>query len=104
LLRRLHEKVEAFNPTLGAALEKSQAKILYQLAKAEAKVARETMRRNERAGRDAEYLYNALMPHKHLQERFYSILPFLAKHGPELIDRVYEHVKLDCPDHILLTV
>jgi hypothetical protein len=44
------------------------------------------------------------MPHKHLQERFYSILPFLAKHGPELIDRVYEHVKLDCPDHILLTV
>src|SRR6185369_8836418 len=53
----------------------------------------ETMRRNERAAADAEYLYNALMPHKHLQERFYSILPFLAKNGPELIDRVYDHVK-----------
>ena len=67
-------------------------------------MARETLRRNTRAASDADYLYAALMPHKHLQERFYSILPFLAQSGPELIDRVYEHVKLDCTDHILLTV
>jgi bacillithiol biosynthesis cysteine-adding enzyme BshC len=104
LLDGLGQSVTAFDPTLGAALEKSRTKILYQLSKVEAKVAREAMRRNDRAAADAAYLYAMLLPHKHLQERFYSILPFLAKNGPELIDRVYDHVKLDCPDHILLTV
>ncbi len=104
LLQRLQGNVASFDPTLGAALAKSQTKILYQLSKSEAKVARETLRRNARSASDADYLYAALMPHKHPQERFYSILPFLAQSGPELIDRVYEHVKLDCPDHILLTV
>ncbi len=104
LLQQLQKSVTSFDGTLGDALAKSQTKILYQLSKSEAKVARETMRRNARAAGDADYLYAALMPHKHLQERFYSILPFLAQNGPELVDRVYEEVKLDCPDHILLTV
>ena len=40
-----------------------------------------------------------LYPHRHLQERFYSILPFLAQHGLGLVDRVYDAVELDCPDH-----
>ena len=104
LLQNLRRSVETFDPTLGSALGKSQSKILYQLSKAEAKIARETLRRNERATADADYLYSTLMPHKHLQERFYSFLPFLAQVGPELIDRIYDHVRLDCPDHILLTV
>ena len=104
LLQRMQTNVNAFDPTLGAALGKSQTKILYQLSKSEAKVARETLRRNARSASDADYLSAALMPHKHLQERFYSILPFLAQVGPELIDRVYDHVRLDCPDHILLSV
>ncbi len=104
LLETLERSIAEFDPTLSSALNKSHTKILYQLSKAEAKVARETLRRNDRAAADASYLYEALMPHKHLQERFYSILPFLAKMGPDLIDRVYEHVKLECQDHILLTV
>ena len=41
-----------------------------------------------RAGRrDAASLYGLIFPERHLQERLYSILPFLAKHGPDLIDR-----------------
>jgi len=32
------------------------------------------------------------------------ILPFLARHGLGLIDDVYENVKLECPDHVILTV
>ena len=104
LIDSLNKETSAFDPTLGAALSKSRAKILYQLAKTQAKVARETLRRSDRAKADAAYLYGSLLPQKHLQERFYGILPFLAKHGFELLDTVYDHVKLDCPDHILLTV
>jgi hypothetical protein len=78
--------------------------MLHQLTKMRAKVARETLRRSERAGDEAHYLYHTVYPEKHLQERFYSILPFLARHGVELIDQLYDSVKLDCPDHILLQV
>lgn len=104
MLADLHSGVNAFDPSLAASLEKSRAKIAYQMSKAEAKVAREALRRNDRAAADAQYLYDALVPHKHLQERFYSILPFLAKHGFDVVDRLYENVQLECPDHILLAL
>jgi hypothetical protein len=43
-------------------------------------------------------------PQRHLQERLYSILPFLAKHGTGLIDDLYECLNLECPDHQLATL
>ncbi|MEO7142836.1 MAG: bacillithiol biosynthesis cysteine-adding enzyme BshC [Bryobacteraceae bacterium] len=101
---RLGSRLNQFDPTLGAALGKSRAKILYQLAKLEHKAASEAMRRQERAQSDAAYLSGLLFPHQHLQERLYSILPFLAQHGFGLIDRVYENVRLECHDHQVLTV
>lgn len=103
-LGRLQSELAAFDSTLAAALEKSRAKILYQLLKNERKIARETIRRDDRATSAADYLSALLFPQKHLQERFYSILPFLARHGVDLVGRVYENVQLDCPDHQLLAV
>jgi bacillithiol synthase len=104
MLDALQASVAQFDSTLGAAAAKSRAKILYQLSKIEGKVARESLRRNERAGEDACYIFRSLYPHKHLQERFYSILPFLARHGFNLLDTIYDNVHLDCPDHIVLTL
>ncbi len=101
-LERLLGVVGEFDATLGAALQKSSAKVQYQLAKMQRKVARESLRRNVRAQDEAHYLFNALYPHKHLQERFYTILPFLARHGVDLVDRIYDNVHVDCPDHHLL--
>ena len=77
---------------------------MFQLAKMEAKAEREALRRDERASADARYLVHLIYPEKHLQERFYSILSFVAKHGPGLLDTIYEQVSLDCPDHKLLIV
>ena len=58
------------------------------------------------AGRraDAASLYGLIYPDKHLQERLYSILPFLAKHGFDLIGQVYDHIELGCPDHRVLVI
>lgn len=103
-LQKLRIDLLAFDATLGAALDNSRSKILYQLSKIERKTARETLRRNERAGEEARYLADLVFPEKHLQERLYSILPFLAKHGMSLVDTLYEHVHLDCPDHKVLVV
>lgn len=103
-LSRLGEELERFDHTLAASLLKSRAKMLYQLEKARRKTAREILRRDGRAVSDAQHLTTLLFPHRHLQERFYSILPFLAKHGLDLVEQLQESVMLDCPDHRVLTV
>lgn len=100
-LDRVSRSLGSFDSTLAESFAKSRRKIAYQLSKAEAKAARETLRRDERARAGAEYLANSIFPHRHLQERFYSILPFLDRH-PGLVKRVYESIHLDCPDHHLL--
>jgi len=62
------------------------------------------LRRDQQATADASSLYGLIYPERTLQERLYSILPLLAKHGPELIDTIYGVIELDCPDHRLMTV
>jgi bacillithiol biosynthesis cysteine-adding enzyme BshC len=104
LLDNLHRDISEFDPALGAAAAKSKAKILYQFAKIEAKTAREALLRDQRASADADYLNGLLFPNKHLQERLYSILPFLARHGLGLIEHIYHNIRLDCPDHVVLPV
>jgi bacillithiol biosynthesis cysteine-adding enzyme BshC len=103
-LERYGADLMGFDSTLAAALNKGRQKILYQLSKLERKTARETIRRNERALQDSAFLAGLLYPNKHLQERLYTILPFLAKHGPGLIDTIHDQIQLDCPDHQILVV
>lgn len=102
-LESLRRELDRFDRTLAAALDKSRAKMLYQLEKTRRKIERETLRRDQRAADDEQYLAGLVYPHRHLQERFYSMIPFLAKHGLDLVDLLYETVQLDCPDHRVLT-
>ncbi len=97
----LREKLLKFDPTLAAATDKSMAKIGYQVDKISAKTARETMRRDQHAGADADFLINLIYPQRHLQERLYSVVPLLAEHGLDLPRRVYELIQLSCPDHMV---
>lgn len=103
-LDRLKREMAGFDPTLTRALDRSERKIRYQLGKIERKAGREALRRDARADRDAASLYGLIYPERHLQERLYSILPFLAKHGLDLISRLYGDIQLDCPDHRLVIV
>ena len=103
-LDRLETELNQFDSTLARALERSQSKMMYQLSKMEAKTEREALRRDDRAEQEARYLMRLVYPEKHLQERYYSILPFLAEHGPGLLDLIYDHVNLECPDHKVLVV
>jgi bacillithiol biosynthesis cysteine-adding enzyme BshC len=96
--------LRAFDSTLEAAAKKSSAKISYQLEKLSKKTAREALRRNARASEEADYLVNMVYPHRHLQERFYTILPFLAQHGLDLPARLMEETRLNCPDHVVAAV
>jgi bacillithiol biosynthesis cysteine-adding enzyme BshC len=102
-LAKLQSDLQAFDPTLLASSQKSASKILYQLRKLRQKTERETLRRDAKASADAEYLMHLVFPHKHMQERLYSIIPFLAKHGIDLPQRLYAQTQLTCPDHMLRT-
>jgi bacillithiol biosynthesis cysteine-adding enzyme BshC len=100
-LTALQADLRRFDPTLEAAAQMSAAKIEYQVRKLARKTARETLRRNEQASKDADFLIHSIYPHKHLQERFYSILPFLAKYGWDLPQQLLGMVQLSCPDHMI---
>lgn len=103
-LEELRATLLAFDPTLESAARRSSAKMLYQLERLAQKTAREALRRDQRAARDASYLTGLIYPHRHLQERFYSIVPFLAKYGPDLPDRLLALTQTACPDHMVRVV
>ena len=101
---RLHRTLSAFDPSLAKSLNHSAKKIRYQIGKIERKAGRESLRRDARAAAEAASLYGLVFPERHLQERLYSILPFLAKHGAGLIPQIYDSIQLDCPDHRVMVV
>jgi bacillithiol biosynthesis cysteine-adding enzyme BshC len=103
-LDQLRTELAGFDSTLAAAFDTSRRKIAYQLAKTERKTARAALRRDDRATADTAYLSDLLYPHRHLQERFYSMLPFLARHGLGLVERLAAVTRLDCLDHRTLTL
>jgi uncharacterized protein YllA (UPF0747 family) len=103
-MERLQKDLTGFDPTLAGAAERSLRKARYQFEKIERKIGREALRRDERAARDAASMNGLIFPEKHLQERLYSFLPLLAKHGMELTSQIYEEIQLDCPDHRLMVV
>jgi bacillithiol biosynthesis cysteine-adding enzyme BshC len=101
---RLCATLDAFDPTLGAAMRKSAVKMQYQLDKNRGKAAREALRREKRITENAARLSGLLYPERHLQERLYSFLPFLAWQGLDLIETLYENTYRACPDHLLMTL
>lgn len=103
-LSELRSELSRLDRTLAPAACKSEAKMLYQLDKLARKGARAAMQRTAHATEDADYLINMIYPHGHLQERLYTILPFLARHGLDLISRLASESQLDCPDHMIRAV
>ena len=95
----LSEDLQRFDVSLNAALRTSRRKIEYQVGKIGRKTAAQMLAKDEQASRDAASLHGLVFPEDHLQERLYSFIPLIAKFGPDLVERVYEHVRVECPDH-----
>ncbi len=102
-LDTLSKELGRFDVSLNGALSTSRRKIEYQIGKIGRKTASQIMARDAQAAADAKTLSGLVFPEKHLQERLYSIVPFLAKFGPGLIGEIYDQVDTASPDHRILT-
>jgi bacillithiol biosynthesis cysteine-adding enzyme BshC len=103
-LDALSADLSRFDVSLNGALSTSRRKIEYQLGKIGRKAASQIMARDAQAASDARSLSGLVFPEKHLQERRYSIVPFLAKFGPGLIEEIYNNIDVRSPDHRILTI
>jgi bacillithiol biosynthesis cysteine-adding enzyme BshC len=103
-LDALGTDLQKFDVTLAAALETSRRKIEYQVSKIARKSATQMLAKDTQAQHDADSLHGLVFPEDHLQERLYSIVPFIAKFGPSLVGDLYSQVRLECPDHQFVMV
>jgi len=103
-VEQLRAALTGFDPTLAKALGLSARKIHHQLSRIEGKVGREALRRDERAARDERSLNGLIYPERHLQERIYSFIALLAKHGPGLAGQVYEAIEPCGGEHGVMVV
>ena len=100
----IREGLENLDKTLLESAGTAESKILHQLSGLRSKAARAELRHSEVLGRHAEVLSNALYPHKTLQEREIAGVYFLARHGTQLLQDLYEVIHLDCLDHQIITL
>jgi bacillithiol biosynthesis cysteine-adding enzyme BshC len=98
-LARILVSLEHLDPTLVDAAQNAGSKMRYQLDRLQGKAARAELLRNEVLDRHASLLNNLLFPHKELQEREIAGVSFLARHGMDLLERLYQAANGSCPDH-----
>jgi bacillithiol biosynthesis cysteine-adding enzyme BshC len=99
LLISLRKPIQKLDPTLIGAAETAARKISYQLEKLRGKVARARDFREGVLSRHERIIHDNLFPGNHLQEREMSLLPFLAKHGVDLLETLARHAGVGAPAH-----
>jgi len=93
-LAELKTRATALDATLGGFIEKEQGKIFHQLETVEKKLLQAAKKQNETLTQQIAKAAHALYPHRHLQERELSFVPYLCKYGRGLIQKIYEQIDL----------
>ena len=98
-LDALDRELAGFDLSQSKGLKTSRRKIEYQMGKIARKASMQILAKDAEAERDAATLSGLAFPHGHLQERSYSVLPFLAQFGMGFVGDVLGAVRVECPDH-----
>jgi bacillithiol biosynthesis cysteine-adding enzyme BshC len=101
---RVGEAVASVDPTLKATAGQTGGHIKGHLDQLERKAVQALKRREADTRQQLQRLCEALMPGGKLQERVYPALPYLAKYGPRLIQRLGEQVEGPGWQHQLVTL
>ncbi len=98
-LDRLRESLRGVDPTLAEALETGRRKINYQLNGLRTRFHRAQLNRDRAVHRQIERAFSCLYPEKTLQERRINITSLVARHGPYVVDWIYDAINLGSQDH-----
>ncbi|HEX8734457.1 MAG TPA: bacillithiol biosynthesis cysteine-adding enzyme BshC, partial [Pyrinomonadaceae bacterium] len=101
-LNRLDRKLLESQPTLSPNLATRRRKIMYHIGALRKKFYRAEILKDETARRRLETLFNALLPHKALQERTLNATCFLNLYGENFIEWLYEAVDAEEKRHQIL--
>jgi bacillithiol synthase len=101
-MKAVRQSLEELDKTLVESAENAESKMLYQINNLRARAARAELRHSEVIQRHAELISNSLYPGKELQERSFSAIYFLAKHGRELMNGLLDAMHPDCLDHQII--
>ena len=101
-LQQISGSLEKLDNTLVEAAQRAATKMHYQLRRLRGRAARAELRKNEVIGRHSQLLSSSLYPDKALQEREITGAYFVARHGREILDRLYQSTQVCCLDHQIL--
>ncbi len=101
-LNRLDQNLVEVEPTLADNLATRRRKIIYHIANLRTKFHHAQIRKDEIINRRLETAFEALVPHKHLQERTLNINTFLNLYGFYFIDWIYDAINLDDKAHRII--
>jgi uncharacterized protein YllA (UPF0747 family) len=99
LLKSYRSPLEKLDTTLIDALDSAESKMLYQFLKLKGKAGRAESVRRGVLGRYEGLMLDALYPHKGLQERSLSPLPWIATYGPAFLDELSRVASVDGQQH-----
>ena len=80
-VENLHKAIREVDPTIQGTIARAEKRIRYQVEKLRAKTGAALDRRDKIIEQHAQFLENLLYPHKGLQSRDLSFLPFLVRLG-----------------------
>ncbi len=101
-LNRLDQTLSAHDPTLAENLANRRRKILYHIGALRNKFHHAEIRRDETINRRLEHAFEALLPHKHLQERTLNITNYLDRYGLYFVKWIYQAIDLDDRGHRII--
>jgi bacillithiol biosynthesis cysteine-adding enzyme BshC len=101
-LAQLRTALAELDPTLGDASQTAASKMNYQLDRLRQLATTAELRRSEVVNRHAEGLSQMLYPDGALQERSIGGIYFVARQGTDLLRNVYDSMRTDCHDHLIL--
>jgi bacillithiol synthase len=99
LLKSYQAPLTRLDRTLVGALDSAQRKMFHQFAKLKGKAGRAENLRIGVLDRYERILLDSLYPHKALQERSLSPLPWLAEYGSAFVDDLARLATVEAPQH-----
>ncbi len=103
-MQRVIEAMPALDPTLAGAASTTLGKMEHDLRGLQAKVIHAAKRRDETLRRQFNRAQAQIFPLGHPQERTLSVVFFLNRYGPALVDRLLEELPLELGRHWILTI